>query len=472
MSSSPSSSVSASSVTPRDLHASLLHYLSQLAAGGVSESRGVTDAEPLEVATQCIQEATGAEPSEHNKLVDAGLFEIFTRGVQAIRDIDSNPKFPEFLSLLRSKDFFSGCPEGSLDYAKRMQQARDKFQTSKFAQTSSAPASAADAIPAVEVSDSDKASAEAAKAAGNQLLGRGDHQGAVAKYTEAIKLNPRHAIYYANRAAAYVNLRQYDSAIADCRTSISLDPVYPKSHYRLGQCLASKGDYQACLPAFERALELSGQDESMASTIRDQIKNAKNKLNPLAAAASAHDSADPLSALGMGGAGAGLGGLDFGALLNNPMVQQMMNNPQMQEMMKGLDMGSLMKDMAGGAQNAQQVAEREDQGSKVDTNYKPPSDADLFDDEPSSTTSTASSSASTSNLSASSSASTAGLPPQLASFLNSPAGRSAASDPDLQPVLEDIKKGGMAAAMKHMGNPKVMQKVSQLMGPLMGGGRK
>jgi hypothetical protein len=48
----------------------------------------------------------------------------------------------------------------------------------------------------------------------------------------------------------------------------------------------------------------------------------------------------------------------------------------------------------------------------------------------------------------------------LSSFLSTPAGRAAASDPELAPVLEDIKANGMGAAMKYLSNPKIMQKIS------------
>lgn len=47
--------------TPSQLHASILQYIAQLQAAGNSADNGVTDAEPLEIAAQCIVEATGAD---------------------------------------------------------------------------------------------------------------------------------------------------------------------------------------------------------------------------------------------------------------------------------------------------------------------------------------------------------------------------------------------------------------------------
>lgn len=47
--------------TPSQLHASILQYIAQLQAAGNSADNGVNDAEPLEIAAQCIVEATGAD---------------------------------------------------------------------------------------------------------------------------------------------------------------------------------------------------------------------------------------------------------------------------------------------------------------------------------------------------------------------------------------------------------------------------
>jgi small glutamine-rich tetratricopeptide repeat-containing protein alpha len=411
--------------------------------------------------------------------------EIFARGVASIEALESNGRWPQFLALLKEKGFFAGAEEGSLEHAKRMEQARAKFEAKYAAESTSGAAASAPAPTPVVVSAEDKAKAEVAKNAGNALLQKGDHAGAVAKYTEAISLNPTHAIYLANRAAAHVNLRQYARAVEDCKASIALDPNYAKSHYRLGQAHAALGEHQQALNAFERALQLSSNDEGMAVTIREQIKQAKNKLNPPVSNSMDMDDdagADgPFGALngmgGMGGLANLLGGLGGGAGGEGGAgglggLMQMMQNPAMQEMMKNLDIGALMKDpsmagLMGGM--AQGMAEAPAEPAKVDTSYKPPSAASLFDDDDATPAAAAAKPAAAAApkpaAAAAGSGSGAGgaggaLPPQLSSFLSTPAGRAAASDPELAPVLEDIKANGMGAAMKYLSNPKIMQKIS------------
>ena len=56
-------------------------------------------------------------------------------------------------------------------------------------------------------------------------------------YELAIGLNPNNAIYYANKAAAFINLKRYNEAIDDCDMSIAIDSSYGKAHYRRGQAL-------------------------------------------------------------------------------------------------------------------------------------------------------------------------------------------------------------------------------------------
>lgn len=55
--------------------------------------------------------------------------------------------------------------------------------------------------------------AEKLKAEGNALHLKGDHAGARSKYTEAIALDGANAVLYANRAAAYIALKQCVAAV-------------------------------------------------------------------------------------------------------------------------------------------------------------------------------------------------------------------------------------------------------------------
>lgn len=47
-------------------------------------------------------------------------------------------------------------------------------------------------------------------------------------------MNPKNAVYYCNRAAAYSRVEKHTDAISDCREAIKLDPNYGKAYGRLG----------------------------------------------------------------------------------------------------------------------------------------------------------------------------------------------------------------------------------------------
>ena len=57
------------------------------------------------------------------------------------------------------------------------------------------------------------------------LRDKGDVDGAIAAYTEAIRLNPQNAQPYSDRGRAYLRKGESDKAIADCNQAIQLDPM-------------------------------------------------------------------------------------------------------------------------------------------------------------------------------------------------------------------------------------------------------
>ena len=56
---------------------------------------------------------------------------------------------------------------------------------------------------------------------GNLLRDKGDFDGAIAAYTEAIRLNPQNAQSYSGRGLAYLRKGEWDKAIADFTEAIS-----------------------------------------------------------------------------------------------------------------------------------------------------------------------------------------------------------------------------------------------------------
>ncbi|KAA0196021.1 Small glutamine-rich tetratricopeptide repeat-containing protein alpha [Fasciolopsis buskii] len=173
---------------------------------------------------------------------------------------------------------------------------------------------------APEPSEKEKKEAEEFKIQDNRF------EEAVSCYSKAIKLWPSNAVYYCNRAAAFSRIDRQDKAIEDCRTALRIDPKYSKAYGRMGVAYSNLGDYAKAAEAYRKGLELDPTNESC----QQNLILAEERLK---------------ASGGVGGTGAqsgpgGLGGFDLGALLNNPMMQnmayQLMRDPNTQNLMTRL----------------------------------------------------------------------------------------------------------------------------------------
>lgn len=110
---------------------------------------------------------------------------------------------------------------------------------------------------------------------------QGQHERAVADYTEAIKLQPQKVEYYNRRASTNdAWLEKYDAAIADYTEMIKLDPKLSSFwHMQRGHVFRRKKDYQKALADFTQAINLAPAKEkrayygSRANLYADQLKN-------------------------------------------------------------------------------------------------------------------------------------------------------------------------------------------------------
>ncbi|KAI9742325.1 MAG: Hsp90 cochaperone [Claussenomyces sp. TS43310] len=99
----------------------------------------------------------------------------------------------------------------------------------------------------------DPAKAEEARELGNQKFKESDWPGAVAAYTEMTKRAPEDPRGYSNRAAAFMKLLEFPSALDDCDLAIKKDPAFIKSYIRKAQAYFGMRDYSKCLDACDAA---------------------------------------------------------------------------------------------------------------------------------------------------------------------------------------------------------------------------
>ncbi|CCD24395.1 Sgt2p NDAI_0D00810 [Naumovozyma dairenensis CBS 421] len=218
-----------------------------------------------------------------------------------------------------------------------------------------------------------KANAEAFKLEGNKAMAMKDFHLAVEKYTEAIKILPTNAIYYANRAAAHSSLKEFEEAIKDAESAIKIDPSYSKGYSRLAFAKYGLGKHEEALESYKKVLDIEG-DNATAGMKRDyetakkrveESMNVEKSKTPEQGQGqqqtneSAQGNAPNPFAGGMpdmsslfGGAGMG-GGL--GSLLSNPdfmsTAQKLMSDPNAMQQVQSMMSDPSMRDLANNFKN-------------------------------------------------------------------------------------------------------------------------
>lgn len=232
------------------------------------------------------------------------------------------------------------------------------------AASSSAPTTAA------TPSDEDLAKAEQLKAEGNKAMSAKDYGAAIEAYGKAIELNPNSPVYFSNRAAAFSQIGQHESAIDDAKQASKIDPKFGKAYSRLGHALFSSGRCEEAVEAYQKGVEVDPTNEVLKKGLaasKEQVSSSSSSTAANSGASTAsRDAVSSPSAGADAGAGGfpnfggGAGGMpDLAAMMNNPMIAQMaqnlmsnpdslaslMNNPMLRQAAERFQGGGGMPDM-------------------------------------------------------------------------------------------------------------------------------
>jgi len=115
-------------------------------------------------------------------------------------------------------------------------------------------------INCTEITEDQEKQAEALKTEANEYFKQEKFQQAVDLYTKAIEINPKKAVYHANRSIANLRLENFGYALSDASKSIECDKNYLKAYYRRAAAHMALGKYKIALKDYERVYKVKPND--------------------------------------------------------------------------------------------------------------------------------------------------------------------------------------------------------------------
>ncbi|KAK0656894.1 hypothetical protein B0T16DRAFT_318098 [Cercophora newfieldiana] len=112
----------------------------------------------------------------------------------------------------------------------------------------------------------DPAKAEEAREEGNKKFKESDWPGAVAAYSEMIKRAPEDPRGYSNRAAAFIKLFEFPSALDDCDMAIKKDPKFIRAYIRKAQAYFGMREYSKSVDACSAAHNVDNEHHNGANS--------------------------------------------------------------------------------------------------------------------------------------------------------------------------------------------------------------
>eukprot|EP01006_Ploeotia_vitrea_P032475 TRINITY_DN64665_c0_g1_i1.p1 TRINITY_DN64665_c0_g1~~TRINITY_DN64665_c0_g1_i1.p1 ORF type:complete len:1177 (-),score=115.09 TRINITY_DN64665_c0_g1_i1:266-3796(-) len=107
---------------------------------------------------------------------------------------------------------------------------------------------------------------------GNTAHQSGDYRKAIYYFSKGLELNPgppTNYLLYSNRSASYTLLEDFESALADADTVLSLKPEWPKGYSRKGAALQHLKRFREAINAYETGLKLDSESEVMKKGLEE-----------------------------------------------------------------------------------------------------------------------------------------------------------------------------------------------------------
>ncbi|KAF8631708.1 hypothetical protein AX15_002235 [Amanita polypyramis BW_CC] len=127
--------------------------------------------------------------------------------------------------------------------------------------------------------------AEGIKEEGNVAFKTGRYGEAIDLYTKAIELNPLEPAFFTNRAASYMALKRFRSALEDCQLAATLQSDAPSSKtlLRLARCQLALGSTTPASTTINTVLVME-PDNTTAAQLHDKVRALEGHLENFEAA--------------------------------------------------------------------------------------------------------------------------------------------------------------------------------------------
>ena len=103
---------------------------------------------------------------------------------------------------------------------------------------------------------------------------KGDYQGAIAAYSQALVLNPNYAEAYNNRGITRSDLGDKKGAIADYNEALRINPNSAEAYYNRGNARFNLGDKEGAIQDYQKAANLY-QQEGNTNDYQDAINRIR-----------------------------------------------------------------------------------------------------------------------------------------------------------------------------------------------------
>lgn len=120
--------------------------------------------------------------------------------------------------------------------------------------------------------------ADAKKNEGNAFFKAGKYPEAIAKYSEAIALNPAEHTFYSNRAAVYEKTLEWDKSAEDGKSCIMANKTFIKGYFRLALALKALKKYKDAEDALKSGLGVEPRNKDLKnhlSEVQDLMRKDK-----------------------------------------------------------------------------------------------------------------------------------------------------------------------------------------------------